>query len=68
MKVRRISEFQSRLSFPDFDSNYEKYLESFQSTELGMIHKAIPWQELVKTFRLSNKKKDQQAYSHQEVS
>ena len=57
MKIRRISEFQSRLSFPNFDSNYEKYLQSFQSTELGMIYNAIPWQELVKTFSLSNKKK-----------
>ena len=55
MKVRRISEFQSRLSFPDFDSNYEKHLQSFQSSELGMIHKALPLQELVKTFGLSDK-------------
>ena len=55
MKVRRISEFQSRISFPDFDSNYEKHLQSFHSSELGKIHKALPLQELVKTFGLSDK-------------
>lgn len=45
MKVRRISEFQSIIHFPDFDSHYEKYVESFKRTELGKIHSAIPWLE-----------------------
>jgi hypothetical protein len=45
MKVRRISEFQSIIHFPDFDSHYEKYVESFKRTVLGKIQSAIPWLE-----------------------
>ena len=47
MKIRRISDFQSRISFPNFDAHYETYLRAFQTTELGMIHQAIPWADLV---------------------
>lgn len=46
MKIRRISDFQTRISFPNFDSNYEKYLSAFRTTELGMMHQAIPWTDL----------------------
>ena len=52
MKVRRISEFQARISFPDFDSHYQKYIEVFKTTELGLIHQSIPWAELVSSFGL----------------
>lgn len=57
MKVRRISEFQSRIDFPNFDTNYERYLASFKSSDLGKIYNALPWADLVSTFGLSNKKK-----------
>ena len=52
MKIRRISEFQTRFSFPNFDSHFEKHLSGFHQTELGLIYIAIPWQELVKEFGL----------------
>lgn len=54
MKVRRISEFQTRIDFPNFDSNYKKYLGSFKTTQLGMIYQAIPWSDLVKTFKVKD--------------
>jgi len=57
MKIRRISERQVKIHFPDFDSHYEKYLESFYQTELGGLHKSIPWDNLVKSFGLKEKVK-----------
>ena len=36
MKVRRISEFQARIDFPNFDSHFEKHLEA-----LTLFMKAI---------------------------
>ena len=46
MKIRRISEFQTKIHFPNFDSNYEKYLESFAKTDLGKIYQAVPWEKM----------------------
>ena len=57
MKIRRISDFQSRISFPNFDNHYEKYLKSFANTELGKIHQALPWQDLVTAFKLKSNNK-----------
>jgi hypothetical protein len=57
MKIRRISERQGKIHFPDFDSHYEKYLTSFYETDLGSIYKSIPWDNLVKGFGLKDNKK-----------
>ena len=57
MKIRRISDFQSRISFPNFDNHYNKYLESFDSTQLGQIHQALPWTDLVQALGLKKNKK-----------
>lgn len=46
MKIRRISEFQAKIHFPNFDSHYEKYLESFAKTDLGKMQRAIPWKDV----------------------
>ncbi len=52
MKIRRISEFQTKIHFPNFDSHYEKYLDSFTKTDLGKIYHAIPWANLVRSVGL----------------
>jgi len=57
MKIRRISDFQARICFPNFDNHYDKYLAAFRSTELGLIDQALPWSDLVKAFGLKNNKK-----------
>ena len=57
MKIRRISDFQARIDFPNFDSHYKKYLEGFEQSPLGQIHGAIPWQELVKVFDIKKFRK-----------
>ena len=61
MKIRRISEFQSRICFPDFDSNFEKHFNGFLQTDLGLIYKAIPWQKLVDNFALKQHLKGPQS-------
>jgi len=50
MKVRHISEFQTRIHFPNFDNNFNKHLVAFKKTSLGQIHDAIPWENLVVQF------------------
>lgn len=57
MKIRRISQFQGRISFPDFDSHYEKHLEGFLRTDLGRIYSALPWSKLVGSFGIKEHKK-----------
>jgi hypothetical protein len=52
MKLRRISEFQGRIHFPNFDNHYDKYLEAFNSTSFGEMYRAIPWSDLVQEFNL----------------
>ena len=63
MKIRRISQLQGRLSFPNFDNNYEKYLPSFKRTNLGKIYSSVPWLELTKQFELKEHKKGPSAYA-----
>lgn len=57
MKVQRISEFQTEILFPIFQKNYSAYLASFNKSNLGKIHSAIPWQALVKSIGLVDHKK-----------
>lgn len=57
MKVRRISQFQKKMLFPNLDSHYSDYLSGFKLSELGQIHQAIPWQELVASIGLKEHNK-----------
>ena len=61
MNIRRISEFQYQISFPNFDKNLEAYRKSFLSSDLGKIYQAIPWQSLVKTLGLKDAGKGPQS-------
>jgi len=57
MNIRRITDFQSRIIFPNIDNHYEQYLSCFQTTELGLIYQALPWESLVSSFGLEKNKK-----------
>lgn len=57
MKVRRISQFQSRISFPSFDQTFSAHQSSFYASDLGKIYNAIPWGELVAAFDLKSNAK-----------
>jgi len=53
MKIRRFSESQGLLVFPNFDNHYDELFESFLQTRLGALYKSIPWQSMVKSFCLN---------------
>lgn len=57
MKVRRISQFQKKINFPNFDEVYEEYLSSFKQTDLGKIYSAIPWDKMVQALGLKEQNK-----------
>ena len=57
MKIRRFSESQGLLVFPNFDNHYDELFESFLQTRLGALYKSIPWQSMVQSFGLCEYKK-----------
>lgn len=61
MKIQRISQYQGQLSFPSLTSTYQSYLSTFNQTNLGLMHQAIPWEDLVKAFDLKDHKKGPQS-------
>lgn len=57
MKVQRISEFQHEFSFLSPTENFERYYEGFLESDLGKIYQALPWDDMVKTFGLTESRK-----------
>ena len=57
MKIRRISQFQTRFSFPILDAHFEAHYNSFLQSNLGKIYVSIPWDELVKSLGLKEHSK-----------
>lgn len=60
-KIQKISGLEPTISFSEFDF-YSLYGKSFPSSELGGIHRSIPWVELVKTLGLKESKKGRKGY------
>ena len=50
-KIQRISHLQQRLGFTEFDI-YQSYRESFNSSELGKLHRTFPFSEFCKSIGL----------------
>ena len=57
MKIRRISQFQTRLCFPILDAHFEAHYNSFLQSNLGKIYVSIPWEKLVKSLGLKEHSK-----------
>jgi len=57
MKVRRFTEYQGAIVFPNFDQNRDSILQAFLETRLGKLYSAIPWSDLVNCFGLEEKQK-----------
>lgn len=57
MKIRRISDFQHMIRFPNLEEDQEKLFERFYQSDLGAISRAIPWDELVNVVGLKNRVK-----------
>ena len=51
-KIRRISDFQQELSFFNTQENFDIYYQKFLSSDLGKIHTAIPFDNLITSFKL----------------
>lgn len=56
-KLQRIFESTPEISFISPQQEFGLYWNSFLGSELGGIYQAIPWQELIKSFKLKEKRK-----------
>jgi hypothetical protein len=56
-KIRRIFETTQEISFISPEKEFSLYWKSFQQSELGRIHQAIPWHELAKSLKIREKRK-----------
>jgi transposase-like protein DUF772/DDE family transposase len=56
-KLQRIFETTPEISFISPQREFSLYWKSFLESELGGIYQAIPWQELIKSLKLKEKRK-----------
>lgn len=56
-KLRRIFETTPEISFISPQKEFSLYWNKFLESELGRIYQSIPWQDLVKTLKLREKRK-----------
>jgi transposase len=56
-KIRRIQEFQRQICFQSPEENFELLYKRFLASDLGLIFQAIPWDELVKSFKIKENTK-----------
>ena len=67
-KIQRISHLQHEFSFLNPSDNFNLYYTRFLESDLGKIHAAIPWEDLVFIFKLKESKKAQRIILAQRVS
>ena len=60
-KVQKISKLEPTIAFSEFDF-YKQYQQSFQHSELGRLHQAIPFTALSKRMGLKDNIKGRDAY------
>jgi hypothetical protein len=56
-KIQRIYESTQEINFISPQREFSLYWQSFQESELGEIHQAIPWNELVRSLKIRKNKK-----------
>lgn len=56
-KIRRIHDFQHSFSFSSQEEQFDIFYARFLEGDLGKIHMAVPWDDLVAAFRLKEAKK-----------
>jgi hypothetical protein len=57
MKVQRIDHSTLEINFQSPREEFSQYWQSFLMSEVGQIHLAVPWAELVKHLKLKENKK-----------
>jgi len=55
--MRRFSDFQHELSFFNIQENFNIYYQRFLSSDLGKTHTVIPFDDLIKHFKLKENHK-----------
>ncbi len=56
-KLRRIFESTPEISFISPQKEFSLYWNSYLDSELGKIYQAIPWDKLIKSLKLKEKRK-----------
>lgn len=51
-KIQRISDLHHEFSFLISLENFDIYYNQFSSSDLGKIYTAIPWDDLVNSFKI----------------
>lgn len=62
LKIRRISDLQHQFSFLSHSEQFEAFYHRFLTSDLGKIHTAIPWDDLVKGFGIKESVKGPDGY------
>jgi len=60
-KIRKISDLEPTISFSEFDF-YQSYQQSFSQSELGLLHRAIPFVDLVNSLGLQERSNGRDSY------
>jgi hypothetical protein len=55
-KIIKLSEKLSQINFFSPHQEYDLYRSSFLNSELGQIYQSIPWNELIRSFKLKSAK------------
>lgn len=61
-KIRRISDLQHEFTFLNPSENFDIYFASFLHSDLGKIYTAIPWDDLVRVFKVKESTKGTKNY------
>ena len=62
MKIQRINQFQPQIPFYFLENNFDQFKLRFLQSDLGKIYKAIPWNKLVKSFKLRDARKGPKSF------
>jgi hypothetical protein len=57
VKVQKILGFSPEINFHSPEKEFEIYWQSFLGSELGKIYRSIPWDGLIKSFKLKRNRK-----------
>jgi len=60
-KLRRIFESTPEIPFLSPQQEFSLYWKSFLESELGQIYQAIPWDQLIKSLKLKEKRSGRKA-------
>lgn len=55
-KIRKIYQTSLPINFKFSEQDFKRYLDAFLSSKLGNIYKSIPWEDLVKSLNIKDKK------------